>query len=99
MPSGNALTGVDALPPVITPARQESLDTTTHDDDQPTCVTAAASTVHFDPRDPEAGPEHVPEPQPTAVDIEHVAVNDDPRQWSSRRKVSTLGEYVWVTGG
>ncbi|KAG8965944.1 hypothetical protein FRC05_002935 [Tulasnella sp. 425] len=90
MSSGNALTGVDALPPVITPARQESLDTTTHVDDQPTCVTAAASTVHFDPRDAEAGPEQVPEPQPTAVDIEHVAVSDDPRQWSSRRKAVNL---------
>ncbi|KAG8965945.1 hypothetical protein FRC05_002936 [Tulasnella sp. 425] len=88
--SGNALTGVDALPQVITPARQESFDTTNHDGDQPTSVTAAAFTVHFDPKDAEAGSEQVPEPQPTAVDIEHVAVNDDPRQWSSRRKAVNL---------
>ncbi|KAG9041059.1 hypothetical protein FS837_012777, partial [Tulasnella sp. UAMH 9824] len=52
------------------------------------CATAAASTVHFDPRDMEAGSE--PIPQPTKVDIEHVAVTDDPRQWSSHRKAINL---------
>lgn len=94
MPSGNLSTRVDVLPPIVPPSRQDSLDTTTHGDDQPVCVTAVASTVHFGPGDMEAGPE--PIAPPATVDIEHAAVNDDPRQWSSRRKVRILVNSVVI---
>ncbi|KAG8998438.1 hypothetical protein FRB90_012304 [Tulasnella sp. 427] len=83
MSSGNTLTSVEsAVPATVPPVRQDSYDTAAYDGDQPTCITAAASTVHFDSDNNGAGNGQQVDSYPPIVDIEHVAVEDDPRKWS-----------------
>ncbi|KAG9018070.1 hypothetical protein FRB90_012366 [Tulasnella sp. 427] len=91
MSSGNTLTSVEsAVPATVSPVRHESFDTAAHDGDQPTCITAAASTVHFDSDNNGAGNGQPVNLHPPIVDIEHVEVEDDPRKWSSGRKTINL---------
>lgn len=43
---------------------------------------------------PSATTKPVSLPPVTKVDIEHVAVQDDPREWSRARKVSPISPYI-----
>lgn len=48
-------------------------------------VSQRSQHAHFDlPEDNEEP--HAPSPPPPAFDIEHVPVDDDPREWSNRKK-------------